>query len=119
MSFPVLLAAVEVAGMFALFVGVLGLGSIVFAAMRYNRDDTTAIVNQQSTLLGNIKTLNDELRTTADKLKQERDALREEVGRLTGQVEALRGELHSMHEHLGGQMTSIERKIDDGGTESG
>jgi uncharacterized coiled-coil DUF342 family protein len=119
MSFPVLLAAVEVAGMFALFVGVLGLGSIVFAAMRYNRDDTTAIVNQQSTLLGNIKTLNDELRTTADKLKEERDALREQVGRLTGQVEALRGELHSMHEHLGGQMSSIERKIDDGGTESG
>lgn len=109
-------AAVEVAGLFALVVGMLGLGSIVFAALRYNRDDTTQIVNQQSTLLGNIKTLNDELRTTVEKLREERDTLRDEVGHLTGQVEALRGELHEMREHLSGQMTGIEQKLDDGGT---
>jgi predicted RNase H-like nuclease (RuvC/YqgF family) len=112
------IAAVEVAGLFALSVGVLGLGSIIFAALRYNRDDTTAIVNQQSTLLGNMKTLNDELRNTADSIKTERDALRVEVDRLTGQVEALRSELREMRQHIGGKVTSIERKLDNGGTGS-
>jgi len=112
------LAVVEIAGLFALVLGVLGLGSIIFAALRYNRDDTTAIVNQQSTLLGNIKVLNDELRTTVEKLREERDGLREQVGHLTGQVEALRRELREMRDHLSGQVTSLERKIDDSATGS-
>jgi uncharacterized protein Yka (UPF0111/DUF47 family) len=118
MSFPVLIAVIEIAGLFALMVGVLGLGSIIFAALRYNRDDTTQIVNQQSTLLNNMKTMNDELRITSEKLKEQRDAKAEEVQRLTGQVEALRGELREARDHLSGQVENIERKLDGGtGTE--
>ena len=76
-----------------LVIGLFGLAGIVFTALRFNRDDTTAIVQQQSTVLGSMKELNDELRETADRMRAERDELRAEVARLTGQVEALRTEL--------------------------
>lgn len=70
-----LLAAVELSSLVALVLGVLGLGGLIFTALRYNRDDTTAILGQQNTIVGEMKTLNEELRLA-------RDECREEVARL-------------------------------------
>jgi uncharacterized coiled-coil DUF342 family protein len=77
---------VEIASLVSLIIGVLGLAGLIFTAMRYNRDDTTAIVNQQNVILGDMKILNDELRTTAKQLREERDALSVQVEELRAQV---------------------------------
>lgn len=79
----------------AIVIGILGLGGVLFTGLRFNRDDTTAIVGQQSTILSGMKALNDELRITTDRVREERDSLRNEVANLTGQIEALREELRN------------------------
>jgi Tfp pilus assembly protein PilV len=65
-----------------LIIGVLGLAGLIFTAMRYGRDDTTAVVNQQAQITAEMKTLNDELRITTERLRKERDACLTEVERL-------------------------------------
>ena len=50
--------------MLALVIGLMGLGGIIFTALRYNRDDTTAIVNQQAAITSEMKVLNDELHSS-------------------------------------------------------
>jgi len=77
---------VEIASLVSLIIGVLGLAGLIFTAMRYNRDDTTAIVNQQNVIVTDMKLLNDELRTTAKQLREERDALAVQVEELRAQV---------------------------------
>lgn len=73
-----------------LIIGILGLAGLIFTAMRYGRDDTTAVVNQQAQITAEMKTLNDELRLTAERLRKERDACHIEAERLIGRVEELR-----------------------------
>jgi hypothetical protein len=87
-----LFAAIDIAGLVALGIGVLGVAGVIFTALKYNRDDTTAVVAQQDVILNDMKLLNSELRTTADGLRTERDALSVQVRELTEQVERLRGE---------------------------
>jgi len=77
---------VDIAQLVSLIIGVLGLAGLIFTAMRYNRDDTTAIVNQQNVIVTDMKLLNDELRTTAKQLREERDALAVQVEELRAQV---------------------------------
>jgi uncharacterized coiled-coil DUF342 family protein len=107
------LAAIDLSTALPLVLGVCGLSGLVFAALRFRRDDTSAIVTQQSTILDDMKTLNDELRTATAALREERDQLKTQVDQLTGQVQALRVELHDAHAQLSGKMTRIERKLDD------
>ena len=76
-----------------IIIGLLGIAGLIFTALRHNRDDTTAIVTQQSTIVGEMKVLNDELRTTTTRLREERDGLQLQVGELTNQIAALRAEL--------------------------
>ena len=76
----------DIAQLVSLIIGVLGLAGLIFTAMRYNRDDTTAIVNQQNVIVTDMKLLNDELRTTAKQLREERDALAVQVEELRAQV---------------------------------
>lgn len=52
-----------------LVIAVMGLGGLVFTAMRYRRDDTTAIVTQQDTLFNELRAVNDELRIENARLK--------------------------------------------------
>lgn len=66
----------------ALIVGLAGLAGVIFTALRFNRDDTTAMVTQQSTILRDMAGLNEELRKTNQELKSEVAALREQVQRL-------------------------------------
>jgi hypothetical protein len=83
-------AAVDIAGLVSLAIGVFGVGGLIFTALRYRRDDTTAVIQQQDVILKDMKTLNDELRLTSEGLRSERDALRVQVEELTVQVEKLR-----------------------------
>lgn len=84
-------------GAIALVIGIMGLGGILFTALRFNRDDTTAIVGQQSTVLNSMHTLNTDLQQTADRLKQERDALQVQVVELTAQISILSDQIR---EHI-------------------
>ena len=66
-----------------------GLAAAIFTALRFNRDDATAIVNQQKQVLDSMKALNDELGEALDRSRQdlshERDRrieLEREVARL-------------------------------------
>ena len=72
----------DVAQLVALAIGVFGVAGVIFTALRFNRDDTTAIVTQQSMLVGEMTAVNTELRTTAETLRSERDRCHEEVARL-------------------------------------
>jgi uncharacterized coiled-coil DUF342 family protein len=88
-----LLAETNWSAVIPLVIGIFGVAGLIFTALKYNRDDTTAVVNQQSTILGEMKTLNDELRTRTTELREERDELKTQVERLTTEIRALRSEL--------------------------
>ena len=84
------IAAVNWPVLVTLAIGVFGLAGVIFTALKFNRDDTTAIVSQQNTLMGDMKMLNEELRTSTEVLRGERDSLREEVKGLRAQIADLR-----------------------------
>jgi hypothetical protein len=92
----------------SIVIGICGLGGLVFTALRYRRDDTTAVVGQQDVVLNDMKMVNEELRTTAVLMKQQRDDCQQEV-------QGLRNELREARDHLSGQMTEIQDKLDDDG----
>jgi len=100
-------AAVDIAQLVTLGIGVLGVASLIFTALRWRRDDTTAVLAQQDTVFGEIKSLNDELRTSNEQLRTERDKLREDNARLDGQVDVLRSELRESRDEL-------MRRLNDG-----
>jgi hypothetical protein len=81
---------VDVGGIIALVTGILGVCGLVFTALRFNRDDTTAAVATQSSVLHDMAALNDELRKTTTELRTERDELRGQVRALGVEVERLR-----------------------------
>lgn len=81
------------AQLITLGIAIFGLAGLIFTALKYNRDDTTAIVSQQNTILGDMKIINDELRSTSDRLRTERDSLATQVELLSKQIEKLRDEL--------------------------
>jgi len=85
----VIYAVVNIPALLALVIGIVGLGGIIFTALKYNRDDTTAIVQQQSVIVGDMKGLNDELRKRTEELRDENERLRTQVDRLTAQLEEL------------------------------
>jgi hypothetical protein len=66
----------------AIAIGLCGLAGVIFTALRFNRDDTTSIVQQQTALLGNMQALYDTEHTELAAVTSERDALRAEVARL-------------------------------------
>lgn len=54
----------------SLIIGVLGVAGLVFTALKYNRDDTTAVLGQQNTIVSEMKTLMDELRAENTRLRE-------------------------------------------------
>lgn len=84
------LAAIDLAADLALVIGIIGVCGLIFTALRFRRDDTTAIVTQQDTIFAEMRTLNAELRETTDRLRVERDELTVQVQQLTAQVQELR-----------------------------
>ena len=77
-------AAINAAQSLALVLGIVGLSGVVFTALRFRRDDTTAVVTQQSQITAEMKTLNDELRLAVERLRKERDACHDELRRVSG-----------------------------------
>ena len=76
-----------------------GLAAAIFTALRFNRDDATAIVGQQRQVLDSMKALNDELGEALDRQRSEAVSLRErnlalerELARLQGVEEARRAQ---------------------------
>ena len=67
-----------------------GLAAAVFTALRFNRDDATAVVNQQREVLGSMRSLNEELQAALDRARAERDELRVEVVELRAECRRLR-----------------------------
>ena len=62
-------------------IGILGVTGLVFTALHYNRDDTTAVVTQQAQITTQMKALNDELRAEIDECRAERERLRRALDR--------------------------------------
>jgi chromosome segregation ATPase len=86
-AIPIILAAI---------VTVAGSGGVVFGALRYNRDEAGRIVQQQTSVLTDMRGLNDELQEALNRTRAERNELlgevrgcREEIAALSGQVKAL------------------------------
>ena len=77
------IAALSFGEAITIVIALMGIAGVVFTALRFNRDDTTAIVNQQSSIVADMKVLNDELRSTVDRLRVENEELRRTVDRLT------------------------------------
>ena len=89
----VLATLIDWANALPIIIGLFGIAGLLFTAMKYNRDDTTAVVSQQNVIVSDMKTLNDELRTRTAELREERDGFKTQVEELTRQIEALRHEL--------------------------
>jgi vacuolar-type H+-ATPase subunit I/STV1 len=85
-------AAIDLATALPLVIGLMGLGGLVFTALRFRRDDTTAVIDQQSKITAEMKTLSDEQRAHLAEVREERDALKVQVDRLTAQVDELRAQ---------------------------
>lgn len=94
--------ATDAGGILAIIIGLVGLGGVVFTALRFRRDDTTAIVGQQDVILKDFKSLNEELRITADRLRAERDECGEQVQRLRGELGEVQGGVDRIEKKLNG-----------------
>jgi hypothetical protein len=57
-------------------IGICGLAGIVFSALSWRRNDTTAIVGQQDVILNEMRGLTDELRISRDECRAELERVR-------------------------------------------
>ena len=98
MGSPMLeLAAAVPAGTWApIALALAGLVGAVFAALRFNRDDATAVVAQQSTVLADMRSLNEELAEAAARVRLERDDLAAKIILLTAEIAALRVQITAL-----------------------
>jgi len=62
---------VGVGEVIAFITALCGLAGIIFTALRYNRESSTATVQQQSQIVQDMRTLNDELHQKIEDLKAE------------------------------------------------
>ncbi len=85
-----LVIATNPAPYLSIVLGVFGICGVIFTALRYNRDDSTAVLTQQNTILTEMKTLNDELRMSVTNLREENQMLKQQVNDLTTQVRIFR-----------------------------
>jgi hypothetical protein len=92
-DFILIIFAANPAPYLSIVLGICGLGGLVFTALRYKRDDTTALVGQQNTIISEMKILNEENRQAATSLREERNELRDQVEQLTTEIKGLREEL--------------------------
>ena len=97
----------------SLAIGVCGLAGLVFAALKYRRDDSTAVSDQSANLVSSMKALNEETRLSEEKMRKERDELNGQVAYLTGQNDVLQRELQEYRAQVSGKMTRIEEKRRD------
>lgn len=80
----------------SVILGIIGLGALVFTALRFRREDTGALVEQATKLVTGMDTLTDELRAERDDARQQRDQMRTENAALHVEIAALRVENRSL-----------------------
>ena len=97
-----------IAPLLSIIVGVLGVVGLIFTALRWRRDDTTAVVDQQNTLFNEMKILNQELRETTETVGGERDSLKTQVASMQEQIDTLQRKLDEQPPNV----SRIERKRD-------
>lgn len=76
----------DAGSLLAIITGILGLSGLIFTALRYNRDDSKSIVEQQSAVLKDMAALNDQEAKALTDARAERDALRTENERLRDEL---------------------------------
>jgi len=80
----------------------------IFGALRFNRENSKAIVETQSTVLQDMKALNTELSDAAKRIRLERDDLLARIELCAVQVK----QLHSQIASLEAQVKSLEGQIE-------
>jgi len=90
-TLPIILAAI---------VTIAGSGGVVFGALRYNRDEAGRIVEQQTSVLTDMRGLNDELQEALSRTRTERDELRDEVRKCRDEIMGLRGQVKALQDSL-------------------
>jgi chromosome segregation ATPase len=70
-----------------------GLGALVFGALRFNREDAKSVVDQQSTLLSDMRSLNDELAEALERCR----ARKSDIESKLRQTEVAAEYLHAEH----------------------
>lgn len=76
------LALIEAGNAIAIAIGLMGLSGCIFTALRFRRDDTTALVSQQDFIVNEMKSLNEELRLSTERLRAECDDCLRKLNRL-------------------------------------
>ena len=61
----------QIAELITIGLALLGLSGVIFTALSFRRNDTTAIVSQQDAIFNEMKTINDELRLQRDEARAE------------------------------------------------
>lgn len=77
-----LVLAIATAGLEALLPALTACGALsaaIFTALRFNRDDATAVVNQHKEVLAAMKSLNDELQEALERSKAEHAETRNQL----------------------------------------
>lgn len=77
-----------------------GLGALVFAALRFNREDASSVVSQQSTLLSDMRAMLDEKQEELDRAKQERSRLHELLHEVSGHCADLETEIMELRKRI-------------------
>jgi hypothetical protein len=68
----------------------------LFAALRFNRDDTTAVVTQQKALTDSMRDLNAELEGALNRCRMTTEATVEHARALQAEVDRLRTIIHTL-----------------------
>lgn len=84
-----------------------GLGAVLFAALRFNREDAGAVVEQQSTLIGDMRALNEELQGALTRARQDLDRIDAER---TVALEAVE-DLTAAHLHCTKTIADLEQRL--------
>lgn len=89
-----------------------GVAGAIFAALRFNREDASAVVAQQSTVLSDMRTLNAEIATSASRIREERDDLLAKIVVLTAELAAVRVEVELLRHELEHRPPAGRRETD-------
>jgi hypothetical protein len=86
------LLAVSLSESISLIIGIFGVAGLVFTALKWRRDDTTAVLGQQDTIMKEMQGLNGELRESANRLRTHNAELEAQVALLTSELAEARSE---------------------------
>jgi hypothetical protein len=75
-----------------ILIGTGGLAALIFGALRFQREDASAIVTQARDVIGSMKELVEELESALDRCRKDRTRYVEENDQLRDDLQAIRRE---------------------------